>query len=315
MNSTAHAVTHGLVHATAQATAHATADVATAGSLANAAPMPAGAGACGTRGYNSLQPAARSLCISMHDVAPATWTGCERVLDAMAQCSATRLPVALLIVPRYRGVDSARDRRFLRAIEARAAAGDELVLHGYTHVDEQPAQGWAPLDVLRRRVYTAGEGEFSALERGEAMRRIEAGLAWFAALGWPVTGFVAPAWLMSAGARAALHDTPLHYASTRSELLLLPERRTVAAPSLVYSTRTAWRRSLSLQLNPALAFVNRSRPVLRLALHPGDAQHGPVRASWQALLEAALATRRAQTEGSVAAEHLTHVPASAELVR
>jgi predicted deacetylase len=247
----------------------------------------------------------RSLCISLHDVAPATWTACKRVLEAVAATSVARIPVALLIVPRYRGVDSALDRNFLRAIEARAAAGDELVLHGYTHVDEQPQRGWGlPLDLVRRRVYTAGEGEFSALARDEALRRIDMGLAWFAARGWPVSGFVAPAWLMSNAARAALYDTALDYAGTRAELLLLPQRQALMAPSLVYSTRSAWRRCVSLRFNRALAAVNQRRELLRLALHPADAQHDEVRASWQRLLHAAMRTRCVRTEGAVVAERL-----------
>ncbi len=249
------------------------------------------------------RPDARSLSVSLHDVAPATWPACERVLDAIAQVerlTQARVPVALLVVPRYRGVDSALDRGFLRAIEARASAGDELVLHGYTHVDEHAPVGWAaPFDVLRRRVYTASEGEFSALARDEASRRIEAGLAWFAARGWPVRGFVAPAWLMSQGTHAALHDTPLAYAGTRTELLLLRSGERVGAPSLVYSTRNAWRRAMSLRFNPALARLSAPRPLLRLALHPADGQYGDVRASWEGLLQAALLTRRACTEGDL----------------
>jgi len=43
---------------------------------------------------------------------------------------------------------------------------------------------------------TPGEGEFWALSEREATRRIEAGVAWFRAQGWPLAGFVAPAWLL-----------------------------------------------------------------------------------------------------------------------
>jgi predicted deacetylase len=259
----------------------------------------------------------RSLCVSLHDVAPATWTACERVLAAVAQVAQlaqVRVPVALLVVPRYRGVDSALDRGFLRAIEARAGAGDELVLHGYTHVDEHAPHGWAsPIDVLRRRVYTASEGEFSALDRDAALRRIEAGLAWFAARGWPVRGFVAPAWLMSAGTRAALQEASLSYVSTRTEILALPGGARLPAPSLVYSTRSTWRRAVSQAFNPVLAQVSGQRATLRLALHPGDAQHGDVRASWQALLQAALARRRALTEGALVAAWCASNEAAPEL--
>jgi predicted deacetylase len=244
---------------------------------------------------------APTLAVSLHDVAPATWPACQRVLaaiDAVAVRAAVRVPVALLVVPRFRGVDSARDAQFIGAVEARLAQGDEAVLHGWTHVDDQPLR--RPFDLLRRRVYTAGEGEFAALDRMEALRRVHAGVGWFAARGWPLRGFVAPAWLMSRGARAALADTPLAYAGTRRELLLLAAGDRLFAPSMCWSTRSAWRRALSSPVNALLAGLNVRRPLLRLALHPHDADHPRVLRSWQAALLAALASRRACTEGEVA---------------
>jgi uncharacterized protein len=253
----------------------------------------------------SAPPAlAPTLAVSLHDVAPATWCACERVLAAVAAVAPIR--VALLVVPRYRGVDSAYDSRFLRAVDARLARGDEAVLHGWTHVDDAPVR--RPLDLLSRRVYTAGEGEFAALDRMDALRRLHAGAGWFAARGWPLRGFVAPAWLMSRAARAALVDTPLHYAATRRELLLLSAGQTLFAPSLCWSTRSRWRRAASTPWNALLALVNARRPLLRLALHPGDADHPDVMRSWQSALHAALQVRSARTEGDVADELIAHLP-------
>jgi hypothetical protein len=252
------------------------------------------------RGAPRIEPATPTLSVSLHDVAPATWPACERVLRAIEAVAPVR--VALLVVPRYRGVDSARDPQFMQAIEARIKRGDEVVLHGWTHVDDSPLQRpWGqPIDLLRRRVYTAGEGEFAALDRMEALRRIHAGVGWFGAQGWPLRGFVAPAWLMSRGARAALLDTPLQYAATRGELLLLAAGTTVRAPSLCWSTRSGLRRSLSPPWNALLGLINSTRPLLRIALHPQDADHDAVRESWQRALFAALQTRVARTEGEVA---------------
>lgn len=247
---------------------------------------------------------APTLAVSLHDVAPATWCACERVLAAVA--AVAPIPVALLVVPRYRGVDSAYDRRFLRAIEARLAQGDEAVLHGWTHVDDAVVR--RPFDVFSRRVYTAGEGEFAALDRLEALRRLHAGVGWFAARGWPVRGFVAPAWLMSRAARAALVDTSLQYAATRRELLLLAAGHSVVAPSLCWSTRSRWRRAASTPWNALLALVNARRPLLRLALHPGDADHPEVMRSWQSALHAALERRVARTEGDVVDDWAAHLP-------
>ncbi len=256
----------------------------------------------GARGTSAAP--APTLAVSLHDVAPATWCACERVLAAVA--AVAPIPVALLVVPRYRGVDSAYDRRFLRAIAARLARGDEAVLHGWTHVDDAPVQ--RPFDLLSRRVYTAGEGEFAALDRLEALRRLHAGIGWFAARGWPLRGFVAPAWLMSSAARAALVDTPLQYAATRRELLLLAAGQTLYAPSLCWSTRSRWRRAASTPWNALLALINARRPLLRLALHPGDADHPEVMRSWQSELHAALQLRVARTEGDVADDWIAHLP-------
>ncbi len=256
----------------------------------------------GTRSASSAM--APTLAVSLHDVAPATWCACERVLAAVA--AVAPIPVALLVVPRYRGVDSAYDRRFLRAIDARLTQGDEAVLHGWTHVDDSPVR--RPFDLLARRVYTAGEGEFAALDRMDALRRLHAGVGWFAARGWPLRGFVAPAWLMSRAARAALVDTPLQYAATRRELLLLSAGQTLFAPSLCWSTRSRWRRAASTPWNALLALVNARRPLLRLALHPGDADHREVMRSWQSELHAALQVRVARTEGDVADDWIAHLP-------
>jgi hypothetical protein len=239
------------------------------------------------------------LCISLHDVAPATWPACERVLAAVAEVAP--VAVALLIVPRYRGVDSASDPTFLQAIERRLARGDEAVLHGYTHVDDRPLKMLRPVDVLWRRIYTAREGEFSALDRMEACRRLFAGIAWFQRRGWPLHGFVAPAWLMSRAALAAVQDTPLRYAGLRRHLMLLCGRRLLAAPSLCYSTRAGWRRTASLHWNSALGLFNASSPLLRLALHPHDADYDAVRLSWQRWLQAQVHARMVLTEAQVAA--------------
>ncbi|HEY6943202.1 DUF2334 domain-containing protein, partial [Dokdonella sp.] len=145
------------------------------------------------------------LCIAIHDVAPATWPACDRLLALVDALGAP--PLTLLVVPDWhrRGAIDA-DRAFRRAIDARVARGDELALHGLVHLDEATPPRRA-LDRLRRRVLTAGEGEFAALDEGEALARIDAGLERFSRCGWAARGFVAPAWLRGAGTRAALART------------------------------------------------------------------------------------------------------------
>jgi predicted deacetylase len=230
----------------------------------------------------------RRLCIVLHDVAPATQAGCERVLRCIEDV-APALPVTLLAVPRYHW--QASDAGFDHWLDDAAAQGRELALHGYSHLDEGTPHGWA--DHVRRHWYTAGEGEFSAMGFDEARRRLSAGVHWFRAHGWALHGFVAPAWLMSRGTWAALDTLPFEYTCTLASVVALPTHRRLRSQSLVYSTRSAWRRALSQPWNLGVALAQRQRELLRLELHPCDAQYPAIRRSWMHLLEHALDEREA----------------------
>lgn len=240
-------------------------------------------------------PAARPphwLCVSVHDVAPATWPYCLRVIQAVREVA--DVPLTLLVVPAYHGACSAQPD-FEAAMSAQLGAGNELALHGYFHVD--PGVPGNIADWLRRRVYTAGEGEFCALSETEANERLTLGRRWFDANGWPLAGFVAPAWLLGPEAARALRArNDLTYTSTLTELIVLPEGHAIRAPCLTYSVRQAWRRPTSIAWNSLLAAVTARVPVLRLGLHPRDAEYKSVRRSWQRLLERALSERVAVTK-------------------
>ena len=72
---------------------------------------------------------------------------------------------------------------------------------------------------------------------------------------------------------------------------------------MVYSTSSGWRRALSLAWNAGVAVAERTNPLLRLELHPRDADFPAIRRSWQRLLAAQLhdAGRRAVTVAEAAA--------------
>jgi predicted deacetylase len=250
----------------------------------------------------------RYLCVSLHDVAPWTWPACARVFAMLETLG--RVPVTLLVVPDYhrRGrID--RDPTFLRAIEARLARGDEVALHGYTHLDEGTAIR-NPGEWVWRRAYTAGEGEFAALSVDAARQRLDEGLTLMRRLGWPVTGFVAPAWLLGAGARAALTSSSLVYTTTRRSVFHLPSWRETRAPSLVYSVRARWRRAMSRPFNERLFTRLEKGSLVRMSLHPADAAHADVMEHWHTLLERALCDRQPLTKRDWIARDATPVVAT-----
>jgi hypothetical protein len=240
----------------------------------------------------------RLLAVSIHDVAPATWTHCRALLALVDALRAG--PASLLVVPDYHGrcrVD--RDAGFRRAIDRRLEHGDEVALHGYRHVDEAPLRPGAG-DRLRRRVYTAGEGEFAALDGEETVRRIGRGLAMLARCGWAAEGFTPPAWLVSEEAAAALACSPLRYLALRDRLVSAGGAA-IAGPSLVVSVRSPWRRVLSRVFVDVTARRTAAMPLVRVALHPADAAHPAVMRHWQRALEMLLETRTPVTEGVAAA--------------
>jgi len=272
------------------------------------------------------------LCVSIHDVAPSTWDDCARLAAALR--TVADIPLSWLVVPRYH--DRPDDDAALRAgLDAALARGDELVLHGYTHLDTA-ARARSMRQRFLRGVYTQREGEFAALPAGEARRRIELGLAWFRARGWTASGFVPPAWLMGEGAWEALNGFGFAYTTTfarfhlldgtgdRSEAALpehgglarrqgLPEKNlqnqpnlpslritpdgpALFAPSLVYAARNRSGRWLSPIAAGLAARWQGGAPLVRLSLHPPDVRHPRLLAHAQRLVESLLTAREAVTK-------------------
>ncbi|MGH8354317.1 MAG: DUF2334 domain-containing protein [Pseudomonas sp.] len=226
--------------------------------------------------------AERHLMLVLHDVAPPTWADYQPFLAALEARGA--VPITWLVVPDFHHrAPVAEHGAFRRQLERRLERGDELALHGYSHCDDA-ASPRTPQDWFVRRLYTR-EGEFQALDQDQAQRRLEAGIGLFRGFGWPLYGFVAPAWLMSAGTRRALSASGLLYTSDAQHLYRLPDFSPIAAPGLVWSARSPWRRGLSWLVSEHRVRRQRQAPLLRLGLHPVDMRHEFARAYWLGLLQ------------------------------
>ena len=249
-----------------------------------------------TTGSPAKMPPA--LCISIHDVAPATWTACKVLIDTIHAVAA--VPLTFLVVPAYHRLPPGDTRPYEAALEAHVARGDELALHGYCHLDEAPRAATLRQRYLRE-VFTTGEGEFAALSSAEASKRITLGLDWFARRGWPVQGFVAPAWLLGEGAWQAVRQHPFTWTTTARALYCLRDGRVTRSPTMVYTARNAPGRFLSCRWNERIAARLAQAPLLRLALHPADAAYPGLMRHLQSMLPGLLATRTAMTKANFVA--------------
>ena len=250
------------------------------------------------------------LCVSIHDVAPGTWEECARLARAMRQAADVRL--TWLVVPRYHGRPgderNGHDERAMRAgLDAALARGDELALHGYTHLDT--AQRSAGLrQRFLRGVYTQREGEFAALAADEARERIALGLEWFRQRDWPVSGFVPPAWLLGEASWRVLPEFAFSYTTTFTRFHLLRQGRSVFAPSLVYTARNRLGRALSPLAASVAVRCMAQGPLMRLSLHPPDVRYPRLVAHAQRLVERMLGTREAVTKAECARRLLALPP-------
>jgi predicted deacetylase len=232
-----------------------------------------------------------AVAFVVHDAAPATWPECAALLQMLDELGAR--PVTILVVPHYHYRDPiARDRRFVAALDARLARGDELALHGFHHRDDEP-----PPRTLRgfieRRILTRKEGEFAALNEPAAAWRLEHGIEAFRALRWPLYGFVPPAWLLGEASRAAIDrcQYPFRYVSARGGIHRLPQWRFVRTANLCYSPDAAWRRALSQALIHTELLRAKRRSLVRVSLHPQDVRSAEALAQWRVLIERMLAER------------------------
>ena len=230
------------------------------------------------------------LCIALHDVAPATWDACRRWLDQLDALEASA--PTLLLVPDFHGRGGfVQAPAIVDELQRRAAAGAELAQHGLLHQDRAPSPR-TPAQWLRRRVLTAGEGEFAALDGPAAARALAQGRALLAQSGLHVRGFVPPAWLASAAARAAIREVGYAWTSDHRALYDLPRGLRVPAPVLTASPRGAWRRAASRVWLGAALRATRRVPLLRVGLHPADIEHPALLRTWREVLRALLDERR-----------------------
>lgn len=239
----------------------------------------------------------RALCVSIHDVAPSTWDACRRLIDGVQHVA--DIPLTLLVVPNYHRLGGLVSGEYGEQLQQYINRGNELALHGYTHLDEEPIHLWSKFS---RTVRTRREGEFAALSQTRANLHLQRGVAWFAQRGWPLSGFVAPAWLLSAGTWRALRNFTFSYTTTLNRFYLLPQRKPIFSPSLVVSSRCAWLYRASMVRNRLLRSVLSDCALVRFSLHPPDAKAETIR-EWQPLLQELLATRAAITKAEFARLH------------
>jgi predicted deacetylase len=213
----------------------------------------------------------RALVISLHDVSPHTWPACREILSQLEALGAP--PVSLLAIPdHHRKGHFLADDGFRSWLREQSARGHEAVIHGYYH-QRARSEGESWRTRMTTRVYTADEGEFYDISEQEADALLRKARAEFEQLELNPRGFIAPAWLLSLPAEAALKSAGIEYTTRLQDVQDLQTGTRHASQSLVWSVRAAWRRQVSLLWNAFLFSRLTANPLLRISIHPVDLHH------------------------------------------
>ena len=217
------------------------------------------------------------LIVAVHDVAPSTLPEARWLLSRLDDAGvATRV---LKVIPAEDGADARGMADVERLVRDEAAAGSEIVLHGWTHRAEGPSRG-AVADRVRARLFAGDTAEFLALEPLEMRGRLESGRAWLDRLGLAPGGFCPPGWLAVPGLAGAARAVGFRYLVTLRGLRDLrqdPGRRArIDLPATGYmgagSEQEALMRVGAALLSRPLAWLLRA-PATRIYLHPQGASH------------------------------------------
>jgi uncharacterized protein len=213
----------------------------------------------------------RILLASIHDVGPRFESEVDRLVDRLESHVGTGR-FAMLVVPDHWGeAPLSAAPAFQARLRRWADSGVEMFLHGWSHRDNSDHAD--PRTAFKARHMTAGEGEFLGLSQAEATRRLRAGRAVVEdAIGRPVAGFIAPAWLYGPGAHAAVAAEHFPLAEDHMQVWN-PQSGAVLArgPVITWASRSRARIRSSLAFAAVARVFLQPLRTVRVAVHPGDA--------------------------------------------
>lgn len=223
--------------------------------------------------------------IAIHDVTPAHGERVEILHEAVRRTAG--IAPALLVIPDHHRAWPLREHGdFVEKLRRWRDDGAEILLHGFHHLEgPTPSRMRGFAERICARALTTGEGEFLGLDAAERRDRIEEGAGLLEEiLGQRPIGFVAPAWLRSAG----LHDDLIAAGFDHEEGHLfvhdLRRRRRIFAPAVTFCGRGGPKTALCVAWAKAFSRVGRLPFDFRLALHPTDLDSDSLKREIWALL-------------------------------
>jgi uncharacterized protein len=239
------------------------------------------------------------IVIAIHDVSPAHAEEVRYLLDACATIGAR--PLVLKVIPNEDGRNDIREHAEFAGMLAReAAAGSEIVLHGYTHQVAGPISALGSQQ-LRGRIFANGVAEFLTLNRRQMRERLRAGLQILRDVGLDPHGFCAPGWLASSYLPRQLRDCGLQYYLTMAAVHDVLDGRRVLTPWTGYMGADRVQERLVRLGGDVITTLAKRSPVIKVFLHPQGARQSAACSHILHQIPGLIENRRIVTYGSLIA--------------
>jgi predicted deacetylase len=226
----------------------------------------------------------RRLVVSIHDVHPSSFAAVRAQVALCESLGVSRF--SILVVPDFHGEEPFdRCEDLVTWLRTREESGDEIVLHGFYHLNTEDIAslpGW-----FWNRIYTTNEAEFAGIDLEIASYRIDRGRQRLLNAALHPVGFIPPAWLMNAEVARAVFEMGFSYTNTINSLIAA-SGKTIYSRALCYSARSGCRRNASLVWNSLLWRLKEGDDLIRLSLHPADFMHFSLREQISAILRRAI---------------------------
>ena len=208
----------------------------------------------------------RRLLASIHDVGPRFEAQVDVLTDRLTDLLGGPRFAMLIVPDHWDQAPLSASPAFAARLRRLADEGVEMFLHGWRHRDDAPDKGFA------QRHMTAGEGEFAGLSTADAATRIADGRKVVEdAIGRPVAGFIAPAWLYSPGAIDAVQQAGFVLAEDHMKVWNPQTGQALArGPVITWASRSPARIRSSLLFSGLARAALPILPTVRIAVHPGD---------------------------------------------
>ena len=213
-----------------------------------------------------------SLICCVHDVTPRHFARL-RAIDALLKHVGLQGKYSMLVVPDFWNQWDLKDHpQFSQWIRARMREGVEILLHGYNHQDETQYNSSRKIERWKATHMTAKESEFLGLSYSEAVQKLENGQQKLEQeFGIRATGFVAPAWLYSKGAKQALSDQGFFIAENQFHVWNPVTKEILnRTPVISYASRTKSKIATSLLWSRLALHLLKRTKLVRFAIHPHD---------------------------------------------